>query len=147
MPKVERSHWLPYPQEIVYTTLTDVNILASVIKRIQKIEVIRQQENEGEVKVILDIPFHKLSESIGYVKGIPQEQLFFRTEKPFQMEFTWKLTPKEKSGSAGTEVQGSMEIDLSSFVPGFSNFLVEALLASELDADLKRLEEWMKKHA
>lgn len=144
MPKVERSHWLPYPQEVVYNTLADVTVLPSVIKRIQKIDVIHRQENEGQVRVTLDIPFHKLTESTGYVRGIPQEKLFFSTESPFPMQFAWTLIPREKNGQMGTEVWGSMELDLSAFVPGFSNFMVEALLASELDADLKRLESWLK---
>lgn len=144
MPKVQRSRWLPYSQRVVYDTLTDVTILASVIKRIEKIEVVTRTDNEGQVKVLLDIPFQKLSESTGYVKGIPHEQMYFRTDQPFTMEFTWKLVPKEKNGQTGTEVQGSLDLDLSDFVPSFSNFLVEALLATELEADLKRLEEWMK---
>lgn len=146
MPKVQSSRWLPYPQETVYNTLADVDVLASIVKRIEKIEVVSRTENEGQVKVMLDIPFQKVSESTGYVKGIPYEQMFFCTDKPFQMEFMWKLIPKEKNGSAGTDIQSSLDIDLSAFVPGFSNFVVEALLASELEADLKRLEEWMKKH-
>lgn len=146
MPKVQSSRWLPYPQETVYNTLADIDVLASIVKRIEKIEVVSRTENEGQVKVMLDIPFHKVSESTGDVKGTPHTQMFFRTDKPFQMEFMWKLIPKEKSGSVGTDVQSSLDIDLSAFVPGFSNFVVEALLVSELEADLKRLEEWMKKH-
>ena len=93
MQHVESSLWLPYDARSIYECLTDPNSLARVVKRIDSIAVIDRDGDSGSVVVVPDLPARKVVETTGHVSGTPYEQLTFRTDEPFPLEFAWKLTP------------------------------------------------------
>lgn len=144
MPKVSRSRWLPYPPAYLYQVLTEVQNLPHITKRIETIEVIEQiSATEAHTQVRLDLPMGQHLVSQGYVRGVPDQQLSFRTEQPIPLEFSWNLNPAEQDNIAGTEIVSSLEIELGMAAAVVSNFMLQGILAAELDADLERLASWL----
>jgi hypothetical protein len=137
---VESSEWLPYDAQTIYECLTNPDSLAKVVKRIDRISVIDREGDSGSVQVVLDLPARKVVETTGQVSGTPYEQLTFRTDEPFPLEFAWKLTP---DADGGTQVVATLGVDLSSYGIPMAGLLVRSIISSELKDDLGRLRDLM----
>jgi hypothetical protein len=136
---VESSQWLPYDARSIYECLTDPPSLARVVKRIDQISVLDRAGDSGRVTVVLDLPARKVVETTGRVSGTPYEALSFRTDEPFPLEFTWKLTPEGE----GTQITAALGVDLSSYGIPMAGILVRSIISSELKDDLGRLQALM----
>ena len=139
MQHVEASQWLPYTPETIYDCLTDPDSLARVVKRIDQISVIDREGDRGRVAVVLDLPARKVVETTGQVSGVPHQQLSFRTDEPFPLEFSWKFTPERD----GTQVTAALGVDLSRYGIPMAGILVRSIISSELKDDLGRLQALM----
>ena len=146
MQRVEFSQWIPCEPALIYQFLTDPQNLAAVVGRIEEAEVIEREGETGKVRVMLDLPARKVTETIGDVFGVLYEQLNFHTHEPFPLEFQWQFIPQEQDGIPGTEVQASIGFDLSVFGMAIGGTLIRGIVLSELRADMKRLESELHEH-
>jgi ribosome-associated toxin RatA of RatAB toxin-antitoxin module len=141
MQYIEQVAWFPYSPERIYDFLSDPAALAKVVGRIKSAKVIERGDNEGRLAVELDMPMRKVVKAVGQVKGIPAQELSFKTEDPFPLEFSWKLQAKQQGDQAGTEVLGILGFDLSAYGVPAGGMIVRGIIAGELKGDMERLEQ------
>jgi ribosome-associated toxin RatA of RatAB toxin-antitoxin module len=144
MQEIERSQWLPYSVESIYTVLTDVEKFAMIVKRLDSITVLERDDIRGKVKAVVDLPGGKIFETEGVVSGNHNKALSFTTQQPFPLEIHWALQSDTHNNEPGTLVNYTIRIDLSPIIGFVPDIVLNGYLSAEMDGDLKRLEAIMQ---
>lgn len=140
MQSVSQPYWLAYPPAAVYQTLTDPDKLASIVKRLENIEVIDRDGDSGEVLATIDLPGGKTLQTRGQVEGVPHSDLSFKTEEPVKLNIIWKLSSATKDQIDGCDVVYTIEVDLTPVAAFISGLVLKGFLSTEMLQDLERLE-------
>lgn len=142
MQTITRSRWMAFEVTTLYTVLTDSEKFAKIVKRINHLEVVeRRSDDEGIVLAQLDLPGGKTLKTKGEVKGVLNQRLSFETNQPFPLEILWELQPENHGEVEGALVTYTVSMDLSPMVSFVPERVVKGYMSSEMDGDLKRLED------
>lgn len=145
MQSVSRSVWLPYRPKQIYQVLTDPDKLAAIVKRLEHIEVLERNGEEGKVMATIDLPGGKSLETPGYVQGVPEQRLSFSTKEPVVLNIIWQLSPATEEGIAGTAIIYTIEVDFSPVATFISGVMLKGYISSEMKRDLRTLERIMER--
>lgn len=147
MQTVEHTIWLPHSSQTIYDFITNPESLAKFVGRINRAWIVEREGDSGRVGVELDLPMRKTIETVGEVKGTPNQVLSFNTFDPFPLQFTWNLIPADnEQGQSGTEIHATLGFDFSGYGVPAAGILVKGLVTNELREDLDRLKDALEKH-
>ncbi len=143
MQSIERERWLPFAIETTYTTLTDVDKFAKIVKRIDALHVLEREGANGRVNAVIDLPGGKLIETEGAVEGEDNQFLQFKSEEPFPMVIRWELKSETQDDISGTLVHYHVQLDLSSILSVLPTMILNGFLSAEMEGDLTRLNDML----
>ena len=143
MQTINRTAWLPFAPDQIYTVLTDPEKLSAVVKRLEHIEVLERDGEHGKVMATLDLPGGKTLQTPGEVNGIPGEALSFSTIEPVVLNITWGLKAEAQDGIHGTAIDYGIAVDFSPVAAFISGVMLKGYISSEMKRDLRALERLM----
>ncbi len=136
---IERSRDLNASPEHVFALLADPQSLASILPRVQRVDVLSQGQDSAHVRTHMSMGILGSITSEGDVRWIKNRELIFSSPKPAKVITRWTLTP---SGQ-GTHINLHMTLDLTPMLGPLASFVppqsVIDMIAPDLEAALEAI--------
>jgi carbon monoxide dehydrogenase subunit G len=142
--KAERSRLIQASPEVIFAILAEPDNLASILPRVQRVEVLQRVGDTARVRTHMAIGPIGSFTAEGDVRWQAGRELLFRATQPVLVESRWTLVPEAHA----TRVTVTMLLDLTPMLGPFAAFIppasISALVVPDLDAALaaiaKRVE-------
>ncbi len=135
--RVERSRVLAATPEQIFSFIADVDNLAAILPRVERVEVLSRAADHARVRTHMAIgPLGSFS-SEGETRWVEYRELTFSTRKPASISTHWTLTPAD----AGTMLRVVMTLDLTPMLGPLAALVPAESVASIVAPDLERMLE------
>lgn len=136
---VEKSRDIVAPPERVFALLADPQSLASILPRVQRVDILSQGQDTARVRTYMSMGMLGAITSEGEVRWVNNRELLFSSPKPAGVSTHWKLDPLEH----GTRITVRMTLDLSPMLGPLAAFVppqsVIAMIAPDLEQALEAI--------